>query len=869
MSSAAMEAMEASQSKTGQLVESASGNHQLALPQDNTSNGEEGKDPADSPTNGDEHRPSAGKKLSSRFRGVCWNKKNKRWQAAINSAGKYLYLGSYLSEDDAAKAFDGAAIRIRGRKARINFKFDDYLEDLEVYKRSQQANYSDGVGQGDRQPIGPTITTNVHMCYPPEHHAQHHQYDQGGRYKQERYDQAQFEQHQHQHQPPPHRPGRFNGYEPVVHHSSNADREVRVVPIMNGVPLERDASGVGNEAEALASMRSEALLGRVVRSNVRPNHDARRPNGNCQWENHRQPCYNDPSPPQHQQGQRLRHPFAGSNSYRSMKDNTPIVVVPQDHRGQLMHQQRDPQDLQLTSQPVHPHREWRNRHSQQSQHTPQPQPQPQPPQQHQPQPQPQHHPHPQSQPQEVWIDSQDIQGQMNPTSYPPQAQQVPRVEPREEIQNDPMSTIPKDCQIVKIIPNACGVFAVLYARTGHPSTGAVIWDGREVHSMGMFTSGMDAHQACMAASAMAVKLIQNGSGGGGNSAPPNFAPFAEHGQGNGHCTPVVEPQVEMEAINPPTSNPPKQNPEQEKVREPVRKVVHENPERRAPQSSPFVSFNADSLIQVVSIPSKDVEGLLTSQLPATEAAETSSKSSGQGGSTQAVAELVSENKGNLGSLLHYDSWSSSILGLISVSVPRGANGQEENGGGMDKDGKNMSLGDLPSNMGSLTDLGGKPFVNTSSQSDPKQDGSDYSRVVLERSDQGRERSPIQSSSPGHDGPGSSPKSAPSLFGPKKNEMASSLSLVRGEDENGNGIGSGNGNYNDVLELIVCRDRPNRRKPGNLAPSRAHGDTLDSQEEGNGEWPGVMKRKIMEEAASGMEENRRKRARTPERSSVGM
>jgi len=28
--------------------------------------------------------------------GVCWNKKNKRWQAAINSSGKYIYLGSYV-----------------------------------------------------------------------------------------------------------------------------------------------------------------------------------------------------------------------------------------------------------------------------------------------------------------------------------------------------------------------------------------------------------------------------------------------------------------------------------------------------------------------------------------------------------------------------------------------------------------------------------------------------------------------------------------------------------------------------------------------------------------------------------------------------
>ena len=36
--------------------------------------------------------------------GVCWNKKNKRWQAAINSGGKYLYLGSYDSEGELMRA---------------------------------------------------------------------------------------------------------------------------------------------------------------------------------------------------------------------------------------------------------------------------------------------------------------------------------------------------------------------------------------------------------------------------------------------------------------------------------------------------------------------------------------------------------------------------------------------------------------------------------------------------------------------------------------------------------------------------------------------------------------------------------------------
>lgn len=56
-------------------------------------------------------------------RGVCWNKKNKRWQAAINSSGKYLYLGSFTNEDDAAKQFDRAAIKLRGKKAKLNFEY--------------------------------------------------------------------------------------------------------------------------------------------------------------------------------------------------------------------------------------------------------------------------------------------------------------------------------------------------------------------------------------------------------------------------------------------------------------------------------------------------------------------------------------------------------------------------------------------------------------------------------------------------------------------------------------------------------------------------------------------------------------------------
>lgn len=51
-----------------------------------------------------------------------------RWQAAINSGGKYLYLGSYVAEDDAAKAFDRAAIKLRNKKAKLNFTYEDYVD---------------------------------------------------------------------------------------------------------------------------------------------------------------------------------------------------------------------------------------------------------------------------------------------------------------------------------------------------------------------------------------------------------------------------------------------------------------------------------------------------------------------------------------------------------------------------------------------------------------------------------------------------------------------------------------------------------------------------------------------------------------------
>lgn len=45
----------------------------------------------------------------SSFRGVCWNKQVKKWQAQIKVEGKTIYLGLFAVELDAAEAYAKAA----------------------------------------------------------------------------------------------------------------------------------------------------------------------------------------------------------------------------------------------------------------------------------------------------------------------------------------------------------------------------------------------------------------------------------------------------------------------------------------------------------------------------------------------------------------------------------------------------------------------------------------------------------------------------------------------------------------------------------------------------------------------------------------
>ena len=58
---------------------------------------------------------------TSKYKGVFWNKRRKRWFARINADGKLIHLGSFKKEKEAARAYDEAARKWHKGFARLNF----------------------------------------------------------------------------------------------------------------------------------------------------------------------------------------------------------------------------------------------------------------------------------------------------------------------------------------------------------------------------------------------------------------------------------------------------------------------------------------------------------------------------------------------------------------------------------------------------------------------------------------------------------------------------------------------------------------------------------------------------------------------------
>lgn len=90
------------------------------------------------------HMKANSHQMKKTFRGVSRHRLTQRWEASLWLNGKQLYLGGFNVQEDAARAYDLAALACKGAKASTNFRAVEYerqLRELQNYSEEEVVAY--------------------------------------------------------------------------------------------------------------------------------------------------------------------------------------------------------------------------------------------------------------------------------------------------------------------------------------------------------------------------------------------------------------------------------------------------------------------------------------------------------------------------------------------------------------------------------------------------------------------------------------------------------------------------------------------------------------------------------------------------------
>eukprot|EP00803_Ostreobium_quekettii_P011156 evm.model.scf_33.6 EVM.evm.TU.scf_33.6 scf_33:88200-90748(+) len=235
--------------------------------------------------------------------------------------------------------------------------------------------------------------------------------------------------------------------------------------------------------------------------------------------------------------------------------------------------------------------------------------------------------------------------------------------------------LPQDSQILKIIPCSLGVFGVLYVRPGHSGMGAAVWDGRAIHDMGMFSTKIDAERACKSGTDLIVRFhfgTMNAPLSSGSEGACILASLAQ----NENQLQAQQGQMLQGRL---LSSAARQAPAKGHV-DLVNSNLGASNERdgqvsgnggggnlERPACVPGFNSSQQNLLRLLSIGSEDLNKYICQMPTAGHDDSLAGVVPEHNRSVTAIAEMIKQDNGNLGSLLHWDSWNSSILGLLSKS----------------------------------------------------------------------------------------------------------------------------------------------------------------------------------------------------------